>query len=95
MQIAIIGAGAVGLLFASYLHQAGHDVTLYTRTIQQAEDIRQNGITRMNREQSFHFNVKAEVLSERTSFHHTFVIVAVKQYDLNEIYRLSYRAKSS
>lgn len=43
MRIGIIGAGAIGLLFAAYLHQAGHQLTLFTRTISQARKLESLG----------------------------------------------------
>lgn len=44
MKIHIIGAGALGLLFASKLAKSGVDVQLFTRTEEQARAIRQQGI---------------------------------------------------
>ncbi|MBB6601511.1 2-dehydropantoate 2-reductase [Bacillus pumilus] len=45
MNIGIIGGGAIGLLCASYLTQH-HDVTVFTRRNEQAEEIRAVGIER-------------------------------------------------
>ncbi|QGX66185.1 2-dehydropantoate 2-reductase [Bacillus sp. ms-22] len=46
MKIGIIGGGAIGLLCASYLSQH-HEITLFTRRKEQAEEIRALGIERM------------------------------------------------
>lgn len=48
LKIGIIGGGAIGLLCASYLSEH-HDITLFTRRKQQAEEIRALGIERMVR----------------------------------------------
>ncbi|MEK4397489.1 2-dehydropantoate 2-reductase [Bacillus sp. FSL K6-2860] len=45
MNIGIIGGGAIGLLCASYLSQH-HDITVFTRRKEQAEEIRASGIQR-------------------------------------------------
>lgn len=43
MRIGIVGAGAIGLLFGAYLDQAGHQLTLFTRTGKQADDLERLG----------------------------------------------------
>jgi 2-dehydropantoate 2-reductase len=83
MNIGIIGAGSIGLLFASYLSKA-FSITLYTRTIEQAEEINQNGILLQKGEIQSRIIVKAFPLSmwkgtEELS------IIAVKQYQLRPI----------
>jgi 2-dehydropantoate 2-reductase len=83
MNIGIIGAGSIGLLFASYLSKA-FSITLYTRTIEQAEEINQNGILLQKGEIQSRIKVKAFPLSmwkgtEELS------IIAVKQYQLRPI----------
>ncbi|WP_152392184.1 ketopantoate reductase family protein [Paenibacillus guangzhouensis] len=45
MNIHIVGAGSLGLLFAGKLGIAGANVTLYPRTEQQSEQLREHGIT--------------------------------------------------
>jgi len=45
MNIHIIGAGSLGLLFAGKLSLAGANVTLYPRTEQQSEQLKEHGIT--------------------------------------------------
>jgi 2-dehydropantoate 2-reductase len=83
MNIGIIGAGSIGLLFASYLSKA-FSVTLYTRTSEQAEEINQNGILLQKGETQSRIRMKALPLSmwkgtEELS------IIAVKQYQLHPI----------
>ena len=43
MRIGIIGGGAIGLLFANYLSE-NHDVTIFTRTKEQAELLNRDGL---------------------------------------------------
>ncbi|MFD1955207.1 ketopantoate reductase family protein [Paenibacillus thailandensis] len=45
MRIDIVGGGAIGLLFAAKLALAGQEVTVWTRTEEQARQLRDNGIT--------------------------------------------------
>ncbi|MCM3626461.1 2-dehydropantoate 2-reductase [Paenibacillus glycanilyticus] len=44
MKIHIVGGGAIGLLHAGRLAQAGQEVTVWTRTNEQAEQLRAEGI---------------------------------------------------
>jgi len=44
MRIAIVGAGALGLLFAIHLHQCGENVYLINRKGENAETIKRDGI---------------------------------------------------
>lgn len=46
MKVAIIGAGAIGMLMGSYIAGAHMDVTMIVRREAQAEQLRQHGITR-------------------------------------------------
>ncbi|TDL72643.1 2-dehydropantoate 2-reductase [Rhodococcus qingshengii] len=82
-NIGIIGAGSIGLLFASYLAKA-FSVTLYTRTCEQAEVINQKGIILQKGRTQRRVSVKALPISmwkgtEELS------IIAVKQYQLQSI----------
>ncbi|WNR46423.1 ketopantoate reductase family protein [Paenibacillus roseipurpureus] len=45
MRIMIIGGGSLGLLFAGKLAQSGHDLTVVTRTKEQALELQARGIT--------------------------------------------------
>jgi 2-dehydropantoate 2-reductase len=84
MKIGIIGGGAVGLLFAAYLSD-GHDVTVYTRTREQAELINREGIRLIKGSERFY--KKASALStENLREGEDLLIVAVKQYNLDEIF---------
>ena len=47
MKIGIMGSGAVGSFFGSFLSEAGHDVTYIARGAHLAE-MKKNGLTIMN-----------------------------------------------
>jgi 2-dehydropantoate 2-reductase len=79
MDIMIIGGGAVGLLSAVFLKQAGCNVMIRTRTEKQAEAINEDGL-KMDGEI---WEVKAS--TDSSSWKPEAVIIAVKQYHLEEI----------
>lgn len=83
MKIAIIGAGSIGLLFASYLSRA-FTITLYTKTIEQAEKINQKGIICQNGTTHSNASVKAIPLLSWAG-KEELTIIAVKQYHLHAI----------
>lgn len=82
-KIAIIGGGSVGLLFSSYLSE-NFDVTLYTRTTEQAKAVRKEGILRVAGEMKQKTHIQARALSEGMAGE-DLVIVAVKQYHLENV----------
>ncbi|WP_268254865.1 2-dehydropantoate 2-reductase [Bacillus pumilus] len=81
MKIGIIGGGAIGLLCASYLSQH-HDITVFTRRNEQAEEIRTSGIERMVRGETFRAVVHAQ-----TGVKGVFdlLIVTVKYHHLQDV----------
>lgn len=84
VRIGIIGGGSIGLLFGAYYSQK-HDVTIYTKTLEQANLLSNQGI-------------KLHYLGDETictveglvDFSHLnnqdFIIIAVKQYDLASLF---------
>ncbi|WP_409305321.1 2-dehydropantoate 2-reductase [Peribacillus sp. SCS-155] len=80
MNIGIIGGGAVGMLFAGFLSDR-HEVTLYTRTKEQASAINGKGLQILRGHHKKKKNVKAVHIQERIE-EEDLLIVAVKQYDL-------------
>ncbi|WP_160118469.1 2-dehydropantoate 2-reductase [Bacillus sp. V59.32b] len=80
MKIGIIGGGAVGLLFASYL-SGFHEVVLYTRTKEQADLINEEGVTLLEGNERFLKKVRA-MTSGNISRQEELLIIAVKQYHL-------------
>ncbi|MEI4831130.1 2-dehydropantoate 2-reductase [Bacillus sp. FJAT-53711] len=86
MEIGIVGPGAIGLLFAFYLEKNQQAVTLYTRTIEQAERLNEYGITCVHngaRETVYPFVSPLETINNKT---HDYTFVAVKQYHLEGIW---------
>ncbi len=80
MKIAVLGAGAIGSLFASLLTEDGAEVILLTRTEEQAEYISENGVKVTDREGSR--IVKIPTRSSRSfSGAADLILIAVKSYD--------------
>lgn len=84
MKIGVIGSGAIGMLFAFYLQRAGAAVTIYTRSMGQAEHIRRFGISRTFDGQA-ETQFPAAVPLDAAAIKDDYVFVAVKQYDLEPI----------
>ena len=86
MKIGIVGAGSIGLLIAGYFHENGHIVTIYTRSIKQAECINRHGLILENNNLKTLHNVKAKVFAEQIlDEDHDFLFITVKQYNLDEV----------
>lgn len=83
MNIGIIGAGSMGLLFAAYLSKT-FNITLYTRTNEQANEINLQGLSLQKDRTEVIVKVKAVPISEWAG-KEKLAIVAVKQYQLNSI----------
>ncbi|MEH7234876.1 2-dehydropantoate 2-reductase [Bacillus sp. JJ1562] len=83
MKIGIIGGGSIGLLFAGYLAEQ-HDVTIYTRTEHQANELNKKGVTINNQNTSKTYRVQA-VTSSASVKGEDIVIFAVKQYILADV----------
>ncbi|MEI4789043.1 2-dehydropantoate 2-reductase [Bacillus sp. FJAT-53060] len=81
MKIGIIGGGAIGLLCASYLSQH-HDITLFTRRKEQAEEIRASGIERTVRGETFRAIVDAQT---GVTGIFDLLIVTVKYHQLQDV----------
>lgn len=84
MQIGIIGGGAIGLLFASYLHN-DFSVTLYTRTSEQAVELNKYGLILQRDSKKVISMVKALPISDWEGVEEL-SIIAVKQYQLPAIF---------
>lgn len=81
MKIAIIGGGAIGLLFAHYLNQY-HNVVLYVRNPQQREKILAEGIILLKEEVSLQSYVDCQDISDWGNNDEDISIVCVKQHQL-------------
>ena len=80
MRVGIIGAGSIGLLFAAYLSRV-FDVTVYTRSQEQANEINLHGISLLNRMDRTVAVVKAVPITDWQGSEEL-TIIAVKQYQL-------------
>lgn len=83
MNIGIIGAGSMGLLFSAYLSHA-FDLTLYTKTTEQANLINHRGVSLLKTGTEVNVKVKAIPYSEWTG-KDDLTIVAVKQYQMDSV----------
>jgi 2-dehydropantoate 2-reductase len=81
MNIGIVGGGAIGLLFGSYLAKNGHVVTLYTRTKEQAILLQTEGVLLHREATNSRLHVDAEAITQGIR-DHDLLIMTVKQYDL-------------
>ncbi|KFZ41651.1 2-dehydropantoate 2-reductase N-terminal domain-containing protein, partial [Anoxybacillus sp. KU2-6(11)] len=82
MRIGIIGGGAVGLLTAAYFSK-NHDVTIYTRRHEQAEQLCTYGLTVMYGNERTTYRVHAEPFVR--AIEEDVLFIAVKQYDVTHI----------
>ncbi len=81
LNIGIIGGGAIGLLCASYLTQH-HDVTVFTRRNEQAEEIRAFGIERTVKGETCQASVHAQT---GITGEFDLLIVTVKYHHLQDV----------
>lgn len=87
MGITVIGAGAVGMLMASFLAEQNENVTLIVRRKEQALALQQFGLVRKNLDGS-EFTTTVQVATDFSSIKKdSFVIVAVKYGQLKELYK--------
>lgn len=84
MRIGIIGGGAIGLLFANYLSD-NHNVTIFTRTKEQAELLNRDGLNFIVNGKVETKKVMAKQISENV-MDSELLIITVKQYHLSDIY---------
>ncbi|MBM7659468.1 2-dehydropantoate 2-reductase [Bacillus mesophilus] len=84
MNIGIIGGGSIGLLFASYLAENGHAVTLYTKTEEQAILLQTEGILLQKDASQSRLHVDAHVITQGIR-DHDLLIITVKQYHLSSL----------
>lgn len=83
MKIGVIGAGSIGLLFAAYLSKT-NEVTVFTRTKEQAGNINQNGICLLKEGRQIKAKITAWPMAEWNA-EEDLTIVAVKQYQITPI----------
>ncbi|WP_026566363.1 2-dehydropantoate 2-reductase [Bacillus sp. UNC41MFS5] len=83
MRVGIIGAGSIGLLFAAYFSRI-LDVTIYTRTPEQATEINKYGIVLKKKGEQTISPMKALPINEWKG-NEDLTIISVKQYQLQPI----------
>ncbi|WP_353855863.1 2-dehydropantoate 2-reductase [Bacillus sp. Bos-x628] len=81
MKIGIIGGGAIGMLCASYLSKH-HEITIFTRRKEQAEEMRASGIELTVRGQTFRTVVDAQTGLKGM---YDLLIVTVKYHQLQDV----------
>ncbi|MBH0170673.1 ketopantoate reductase family protein [Fictibacillus sp. 18YEL24] len=88
MRISVIGGGAIGLLVSYFLKQNGQEPVIYTRSSEQAKELRRSGLTYRDTngsETTVKVDAKpfAQYFGEESS-----CIIAVKQTAMNELHGL-------
>lgn len=83
MKIAIIGGGAIGLLFAHYLNE-NHEVRVYIRNSTQLQKLRKKGLTTERKGIRSNAPLKAFHFKEWKG-EEDLTIIAVKQYSIPEV----------
>ncbi|MCM3539378.1 2-dehydropantoate 2-reductase [Priestia endophytica] len=81
-KLDVIGGGSLGLLYAGYLSEQW-DVTLYTKTEEQANAIKQKGIL-VYKEASLRFFPKVKPISSYVDEGHL-AVVTLKEYQLSSV----------
>ena len=87
MKIAIIGAGAVGQLMASFFAESGSTVTLVSRRQEQVDELRVNGLTRINVDGTKIVRKVASTMDIKELPQQDLIVVAVKYGQLHELYK--------
>lgn len=86
MKIAIIGGGAIGLLYSYYLNQF-HHVVLYVRNHSQIESISSKGLQLKNKDGWHKTTIDVKPISEWGNSGEDLSIICVKQYHLPELFQ--------
>ncbi|MBC1367121.1 2-dehydropantoate 2-reductase [Listeria innocua] len=85
INVGIIGAGAMGLLYAANFADKSK-LTLFTHRKEQADLLNQKGISLIDNETTKNIHIHAAQINEEEKLtNQQLLIIAVKQYSLNEI----------
>jgi 2-dehydropantoate 2-reductase len=82
-SVAVIGAGAVGMLLAASLFKAGINPVLYTRRNEQADLINAKGLTVMKEQSNETFSIEARCIHNGVV--EKVVFIAVKEYQVHSL----------
>ncbi|KAA0762928.1 2-dehydropantoate 2-reductase [Bacillus sp. SH5-2] len=85
MKIGIVGPGAIGLLYTFYLQKSNQDVTLFTRTAKQSEELNITGITCVRDEGCETVFPSVLPIESMPKQKLDFIFIAVKQYHITDI----------
>ncbi|HDR6308384.1 TPA: 2-dehydropantoate 2-reductase [Bacillus cereus] len=85
MKIGVVGPGALGLLYAFYLQKSKQDVTLFTRTAKQAEELNITGVTCMREGKSETVFPPVLPIESMLDQQLDYIFIAVKQYHITDI----------
>ncbi|OZI12377.1 2-dehydropantoate 2-reductase [Bacillaceae bacterium SAS-127] len=85
MKIGIIGGGAMGLLFATQMTEIDSTI-VFTKTVEQASALSEQGITRIENEQKVIHCIQADVTEQIGHYQFDLLFIAVKQYQLPSIF---------
>ena len=91
MRIAVLGAGSIGILFGTLLHESGNEVTLYNRNRNIVKAIRRNGARVQEGRRIIQATIPIEA-PPRSLRRHDMVLVTVKAYDTPDVAR-KYRSR--
>ena len=86
MNVVVIGAGAVGMLTASFLAEAGIHVTVAVRRQEQAHELNKVGLIRVNFDGTKTQSQVGATTSLSTLPHQNLAVIAVKYGQLHTIY---------
>ncbi|MDS9470487.1 ketopantoate reductase family protein [Sporosarcina pasteurii] len=85
MDIAVVGAGSIGMLMGSYLSESGLDVTMIVRSDEQKERINEEGICRVHEDGTGSVVTVSAVTGLTEAATAKLVVVAVKYSDLKTV----------
>ncbi|ERN53246.1 2-dehydropantoate 2-reductase [Alkalihalophilus marmarensis] len=85
MKVHLVGGGAIGLLCSYYLARAGKNISLLTRTAEQAEAIKEKGITVIHKEKEQSVSLHAMPLDEWGNQSSDCLILAVKSHQITSV----------
>ena len=86
VNVVVIGAGAVGMLTASFLSEVGIQVTVVVRRQEQAHELNHQGLTRVNLNGT-KIKTKVDAVTSLRAFPHAdLVIITVKYGQLHTVY---------
>lgn len=86
MKVAVVGAGAIGLLVSYFISKSGIDLHVVTRREEQAERINKNGIILIDESgNADHTSVFAHSIDYINLTHYDIVIFTVKSHQLPDV----------